>query len=93
MVDDDDDSPQSANLSQILRRHSLTTNHTQPSPTTPTAPPPLGQRLSGDMRYAQQLQEEEEKAAKREEEGQEKGARASKAGGGRSQVRTATAAA
>ena len=66
---DDDNSPQSAELSQILRRQSLTKTTTAPSSNASVAPPPpLGQRLSGDMRYAQQLQEEEEKLVRREEE-------------------------
>ena len=71
MVDDEDDNAQSTDLSHILRRHSLT--NTQPSTSPSTAPPPpLNPRLSGDMRYAQQLQDEEEKLAKQEEEDRKK---------------------
>ena len=59
---DDDDSPQSAELSQILRRQSLTqTTSRSPANDTIASPPPLGQRVSGDLRYAQQLQEQEDK--------------------------------
>ena len=69
----DDDSPQSAELSQILRRQSLTKTNIRPTPASVDAPPPpLSQGLSGDMRYAQQLQEEEEKLVRQEKEDRKK---------------------